>query len=201
MEEDGPTFLGGPTISRRWGSNYIFLYRPIELVILLGMGSGPPAPFSGAARGNVKGVRPYNVLATRHSMSLTPLMQVLLALGYYATGSDFLVIGDTPGVSKDATTRVVFRVSKALCAMGLLGRGLVSFSTSDAKGVSTYMLLSHINTELPICFSPTLYAAITFFKCVSLSIRYDFIPIRLKGSLHQEVCEYSVTFPLPHTHP
>ena len=57
-------------------------------------------------------------------------------------------------MSKDATTRVVYRVSKALCAMGLLGRGLVLFPTSDAKGVST-MLLSHINTELPSCFSHT----------------------------------------------
>ena len=64
-----------------------------------------------------------------------PLMQVLLALEYYATGCYCLVIGDTFGVSKDATTRVENRVSKAVCVMGLLGRGLVLFPTSDAKGV------------------------------------------------------------------
>ena len=70
-------------------------------------------------------------------------MRVLLALGYFAIGSYCLVIGDTLGVSKDATTRVVHRVSKALCAMGVFGRGLVLFPTSDVKGYST------INTELP----------------------------------------------------
>ena len=74
-------------------------------------------------------------------------MQVLLARGYYATGSYCLVIGDTLGASKDATTRVVYRVSTTLCAMGLLGRGLLLFPTSDAKGVST-MLLSHIKYRI-----------------------------------------------------
>ena len=100
-------------------------------MILQGMSSGPPAPSSAAARGIVNWVRPNIVLATRHSMILTPLMQVLLALGYYATGSYCLVIGDTPGGSKDASTRVLYRVSKALCAMMLhvLGRCLVLFPT------------------------------------------------------------------------
>ena len=72
-------------------------------------------------------------------------MQVLLALGYYATVSYCLMIAesDTLGVSKDATTGVVYHVSKALCAMRLLGRGLVLFPTPDAKGVYT-MWLSHI---------------------------------------------------------
>ena len=85
-------------------------------------------------------------------MTLTPSMQVLLTLGYYATGSYCLVIRDTLRESKDASTRVVYRVSKAFCAMGLLGRGLVLFPTSDAKGVST-MLLSHY----PHAFSHTVY--------------------------------------------
>ena len=56
----------------------------------------------------------------------------MLALGYYATEAYFLVIGDTLGVSKDETTRAVYRVSKALCAMV---RGLLLFPTSDLKGV------------------------------------------------------------------
>ena len=83
-----------------------------------------------------------------------PLMQYLLALGYYATGFYCLVIRDTFGVSKDATTRVENRVSKALCLMGLLGRGLVLFPTSDAKGVST-MLLSHIKYRITNIFPHT----------------------------------------------
>ena len=93
-------------------------------------------------------------------MTLTPLMQVLLAPGYYATASYCLVIGDTLGVSKDATTRVENRVSKAFYAMRLLGRGLVLLPTSDAKGVST-MLLSHIKHRIIHMLFPTLYAAIT----------------------------------------
>ena len=76
-------------------------------------------------------------------------MQVLLALGYYVTGSYCLVIQ----LSKDVSSRAVYSVSKALCAMRLLGRGLVLFPMSDAKEVST-MLLSIINTDLPTCFSP-----------------------------------------------
>ena len=93
-------------------------------------------------------------------MTHTPLMQVLLALGYYATGFYCLVIGDTFGASKHVTTRVVCRVSKALCSMGSLGRGLVLFPTSDVKGVST-MLPSHMNYRITHMLCPTLYAAIT----------------------------------------
>ena len=129
-------------------------------MILKEVGSGPSVSSSGAARGTSNWVRPHIVLATRQSMILTPLMQVLLALGCYATGSYCLVIGDTLGVSNDATTRVVYRVSKALCAMGLLGSGLVLFTMSDAKGVST-MLLSHIKYRITHMLCPTLYAAIT----------------------------------------
>ena len=93
-----------------------------------GVGSGylcppPPDPRMASLIGHI-------VSATRRSMALTPLMQ--LELGYYATGAYFLVIGDTLGLSKDATSRVENRVSKALCAMG---RGLVLFPTSDVNGV------------------------------------------------------------------
>ena len=89
MEEAGPAFGGGG------GSNCIFLlYIPIELVILQGMGSGPPAPSSGVALGIINWVRPHIVLVTM----VTPLMQVLLALVYYATGSYCLVIGDALGI-------------------------------------------------------------------------------------------------------
>ena len=130
------------------------------------MRSRPPAPSSAAAHGFVNWFRPNIVLATRNSMTLTPLMQVLLALGYYATGSCCLVIGVTPGVSKDASTREVYRASKALCAMGVLGRGLVLFPTSDAKGVST-MLLPHIRYRITHMLFSKLYAAKNAHRCQS----------------------------------
>ena len=84
-----------------------------------------------------------------------PIDASLLALWYNATESYCLVIGDTLGVSKYATTRVEYRVSKALSALGLLGRGLVLFPTSDAKGVSD-MLLSHIKYRITHMLFPTL---------------------------------------------
>ena len=54
--------------------------------------------------------------------------------------------------------RDVYSVSKALCAMGLLGRGLVFFPT-NGRGVST-MLLAHIKYRITHMLCPTLYAAI-----------------------------------------
>ena len=64
------------------------------------------------------------------------------------------------GVLNNATTRVVYRVSKALCVMGLMEKCLVLFPTSDAKGVST-ILLSHIKYRITHMLCPTLYAVIT----------------------------------------
>ena len=69
---------------------------------------------------------------------------------------------------------------------------IVLFPTSDVKGVST-MLQAHIKYRITNMLCPTLYAAITnelnrnavlYLKnCVSLPIRYDYLVIRLKGSL------------------
>ena len=64
MEKDGPTFPGGPTF-----------------VIFQGAGVRTPVPSSGSAHGIVNWVRPHIVLAKRHSMTLTPLMQVLCGCG------------------------------------------------------------------------------------------------------------------------
>ena len=63
----------------------------------------------------VNWIRPQIISATRRSIALIPLMQVLLALEYNATGANFLVIGETLGYEKDVTTRVglLHRVSKA----------------------------------------------------------------------------------------
>ena len=63
-------------------------------------------------------VRPLIRSATGRSMALPPLLQVLLTLRYYATGAYFSVVGATLGVSKDATTKAVHRVTKALCDVG-----------------------------------------------------------------------------------
>ena len=93
----------------------------------------PKLQASGAARGIVNWVRPHIVLATRqhdtHSIDASYVGSGALCNRVLL----FIVIGDTLGVSKDATTRVVYCESKALCAMGLLGRGLVIFPTSAAR--------------------------------------------------------------------
>ena len=117
MEKGALTFPGGSTFPRWRGSNCIFLYKPIEFVIFQGAGVRTPATSSGSARGIVNWVRRHIVLAKRLSMTLTPLMQVLCGCGKTTTGSYCLVIGDKIGVSKNAMSRVVHRVSKAFCAM------------------------------------------------------------------------------------
>ena len=50
-------------------------------------------------------------------MTLKPLLQVLLALRFHASGDYFSVVGDTLGVSKAATVKAVHRVTKALCVV------------------------------------------------------------------------------------
>ena len=73
-------------------------------------------------------------------------MQVLLAPMYYATGSYCLVIGDTLGVSEGASTRAVY--SKALCAIGLLGRGLNCIIPNVGREGSFYKITSPDKTSL-----------------------------------------------------
>lgn len=63
-------------------------------------------------------IRPHIVSTTRRSMALSPLLQVLLALRFYATGAYFSLVGDSLGVSKCATTKAVHRVSRAICDIG-----------------------------------------------------------------------------------
>ena len=114
-------------------------------MILQGLGSGPPAPSSGAARDIVNWVRPHIVLVTRHSMTLTPLMRVLMALGYYATGSYCLMFGVPAwGIKGCHDLLGSAPCIKGVVCYGIIGkRPCVLFPTSDAKGVST-MLLSHL---------------------------------------------------------
>ena len=67
----------------------------------------------GSGRGIVNWVRPHIVLAKRHSMTLTPLMQVSCCWGKQRQGPAVYALG-----IKNAMSRVVHRVSKVFCAMG-----------------------------------------------------------------------------------
>ena len=51
---------------------------------------------------------------TRRNHALPPLLQVLVALRFYASGSFLQVIGDTFGVDKSTVSRVIADVSRAL---------------------------------------------------------------------------------------
>ena len=87
MEKDGPTFPGGPTfLGGGGGGTGPIAYKPIEFVIFQGDRVRTPATSSGSARGIVNWVRPHIVLAKRHSMALTPLMQVLCDWGKQRQG-------------------------------------------------------------------------------------------------------------------
>ena len=105
------------------------------------------------------------------------------------------MIGDTLGVSKNAKSRVVHRASKAFCAMGYCIIPNVGCEGSLYNVASTYKIPNY-----PHALSHTVcgdHKCFVFKKCVSLPIGYDFIVIRLKGSPHQEVCEYFITTPPP----
>ena len=53
---------------------------------------------------------------TRRNHALPPLLQVLIALRFYASGSFLQVIGDTFGVDKSTVSRAITDVSRALIA-------------------------------------------------------------------------------------
>ena len=76
----------GSNFPKGVGSNCIFLEKPIAFVILQGVRVRTPVPSSGSAGGIVNLVRPHTVLAKRHSMTLTPLMQVLCGWGKQRQG-------------------------------------------------------------------------------------------------------------------
>ena len=86
MEKDGPTYPGSPTFPRERGSNCIFLYKPKEFVIFPAAEVRTPAPSSGSAHDIVNLVHPHIVMAKNHSMTLTPLMQVLCGWGKQRQG-------------------------------------------------------------------------------------------------------------------
>ena len=59
-------------------------------------------------------VRPAVVRKTKRSSALPVLWQVLLALRFFATGSYYLVLGDTMHVSKSSVCRCVYNIAKVL---------------------------------------------------------------------------------------
>ena len=118
MEKGALTFPGGSTFPRWRGSNCIFLYKPIELVIFQGAGVLTPATSSGSARGIVNWARRHLVLAKRLSMTLTPDLCKFCAA--VVNNDRVLLFSDWRydwGI-KNAMSRVVHRVSKAFGAMG-----------------------------------------------------------------------------------
>ncbi|VDI26839.1 Hypothetical predicted protein [Mytilus galloprovincialis] len=60
-------------------------------------------------------VRDDIVHETQRSYALTPEQQTFAAIRYYATGSFQTVVGDTMGISQPSMSRIVQRVSSALC--------------------------------------------------------------------------------------
>ncbi|CAC5359119.1 HARBI1 [Mytilus coruscus] len=60
-------------------------------------------------------VRDDIVYETQRSHALTPEQQTFAAIRYYATGSFQTVVGDIMGISQPSISRIVQRVSSALC--------------------------------------------------------------------------------------
>ena len=123
-------------------------------------------------------------------------MQVLLAL----TGSYFLVIGYTLGVSKDASTRVVHGVSN-----GIIGKRPCITPNLGCEGsfynvAGTYKIPNYPHAYT-VCGDPKrtdFFINEVFkkmFNAFRLHTRCDFIAIRLEGSPHQETYEHSITIP------
>ncbi|XP_051165640.1 putative nuclease HARBI1 [Leptopilina boulardi] len=55
--------------------------------------------------------------ATQRNHAISPIIQVLLTLRYYATGSHFIAAGDFSGVSKSSAHRIVHRVTAAIARL------------------------------------------------------------------------------------
>lgn len=55
--------------------------------------------------------------ATDRNMPLSPLLQVLITLRFYATGSFQLMVGDNAGISKATVSRIVRKVSAVIASL------------------------------------------------------------------------------------
>ena len=54
--------------------------------------------------------------ASNNLTTISPLMKLMIALYYYANGSFQLVIGDSIGIHKSTTSRIIHQVSEAICS-------------------------------------------------------------------------------------
>ena len=54
---------------------------------------------------------------TNRNRPLSPMLQVLIALRFYATGSFHLMVGDNAGISKTTVSRIVCKVSEAIASL------------------------------------------------------------------------------------
>ena len=59
-------------------------------------------------------LRPYIEFPTARSRCISPTLQVLAALRYFATGGLMILIGDSLGLSQPTVSRCVKRVARAL---------------------------------------------------------------------------------------
>lgn len=76
----------------------------------------------------------YLEWGTRRNHSLSPLVQVLVALRFFATGSLMRLVGDTFGISVATVSRCVHRVARALC---LEAHKFIKFPTVDYEVTKT----------------------------------------------------------------
>ena len=53
--------------------------------------------------------------ASHNSTTICPMTKVLIALYYYANGSFQLVVGDSIGIHKSTTCRIIHQISDAIC--------------------------------------------------------------------------------------
>ncbi|XP_033755687.1 putative nuclease HARBI1 [Pecten maximus] len=83
-------------------------------------------------------IRPKLETATTRSKAISPILQLLVALRFYATGSFFRLIGDSVGLSEASVCRCVHKVSAAIAR---LARRFITF-TDDVNTKQHFYKLS-----------------------------------------------------------
>ena len=72
---------------------------------------------------------PFLLMATERSKAVSPTLQVLAALRYFATGAHMNLVGDSLGLSQATVSRCIRRVARAL--VNFTGR-FIKFPTTQA---------------------------------------------------------------------
>ncbi|XP_051175595.1 putative nuclease HARBI1 [Leptopilina boulardi] len=68
--------------------------------------------------------------ATTRNHAISPMIQLLLSLRYYATGSFLMTVGDFSGVSKTSAFRIIHRVSAAIAR---LSRNIIKMPSTQQE--------------------------------------------------------------------